>query len=126
MAPPHRQLGRMVLVRTVMAPAMECLMAAGVIRGFAEALVLVEASVVVAVVDVALNSTDLVVHELSITGSFLGNQSTMREMLMFAENHGIAPEIELMPMSRVNEAILRVRENKARYRIVLVNDTLDA
>ena len=76
--------------------------------------------------DVTLNSTDLVVHELSITGSFLGNRSTMREMLMFAENHGIAPEIELMPMSRVNEAILRVRENKARYRIVLVNDTPDA
>ncbi len=76
--------------------------------------------------DVALNSTDLVVHELSITGSFLGNRSTMREMLMFAENHGITPEIELMPMSRVNEAILRVRENKARYRIVLVNDPPDA
>ncbi|HEY52369.1 MAG TPA: NAD(P)-dependent alcohol dehydrogenase [Caldilineae bacterium] len=72
--------------------------------------------------DVALNSTDLVVHELSITGSFLGSRSTMREMLVFAENHGIAPEIELMPMSRVNEAILRVRENKARYRIVLEND----
>jgi D-arabinose 1-dehydrogenase-like Zn-dependent alcohol dehydrogenase len=76
--------------------------------------------------DVALNSTDLVAHELSITGSFLGSRSTMREMLIFAENHGIAPEIELMPMSQVNEAILRVRENMARYRIVLVNDTHDA
>jgi uncharacterized zinc-type alcohol dehydrogenase-like protein len=76
--------------------------------------------------DVALNSTDLVAHELSITGSFLGNRSTMREMLIFAENHGITPEIELMPMSQVNEAILRVRENMARYRIVLVNDTHDA
>ena len=73
--------------------------------------------------DVALNSTDLVAHELSITGSFLGNRSTMQEMLRFAENHGIAPEIELMPMSQVNEAILRVRENKARYRIVLFNET---
>jgi uncharacterized zinc-type alcohol dehydrogenase-like protein len=73
--------------------------------------------------DVALNSTDLVAHELSITGSFLGNRTTMREMLAFAQDHGIAPEVELMPMSRVNEAIQRVRENKARYRIVLVNET---
>lgn len=73
--------------------------------------------------DVSFNSTDLVAHQLSITGSFLGNRATMREMLMFAENHGIAPDIELMPMSQVNEAIQRVKENKARYRIVLFNET---
>jgi uncharacterized zinc-type alcohol dehydrogenase-like protein len=73
--------------------------------------------------DVALNSTDLVAHQLSITGSFLGNRATMREMLSFAQVHGITPAVELMPMSQVNEAVRRVRENKARYRIVLVNDT---
>jgi uncharacterized zinc-type alcohol dehydrogenase-like protein len=73
--------------------------------------------------DVSLNSTDLVVHELTMTGSFIGNRATMREMLAFAHEHGIAPEIEVMPMARVNEAIQRVRENKARYRIVLVNET---
>ena len=75
--------------------------------------------------DVALNSTDLVVHELSITGSFLGNRATMREMLSFAQAHGIVPKVELMPMTEVNEAIRKVKENKARYRIVLVNDTAD-
>jgi uncharacterized zinc-type alcohol dehydrogenase-like protein len=73
--------------------------------------------------DVSLNSTDLVAHELSITGSFLGSRATMREMLAFAHDHGIAPKIEQMPMARVNEALQRVRENKARYRIVLVNET---
>jgi len=76
--------------------------------------------------DVALNSTDLVVHELSITGSFLSNRATMREMLSFAHAHGIKPWIEQMPMSKVNEAIERVKQNKARYRIVLVNDTASA
>jgi uncharacterized zinc-type alcohol dehydrogenase-like protein len=73
--------------------------------------------------DVTLNSTDLVVHELSITGSFLGNRATMREMLSFSQDHGIAPKIQLMPLTKVNEALERVRENKARYRIVLVNET---
>lgn len=72
--------------------------------------------------DVALNSTDLVAHQLSITGSFLGNRAGMREMLSFAQVHGITPAVELMPMSQANEAIQRVKENKARYRIVLVND----
>lgn len=46
----------------------------------------------------------------------------MREMLIFAQQHQITPVVELMPMSQVNEAIKRVKENKARYRIVLVNE----
>ena len=75
--------------------------------------------------DVALNSTNLVARQLSITGSFLGNRATMREMLSFAQAHSIVPKVELMPMTEVNEAIRKVKENKARYRIVLFNDTTD-
>jgi len=73
--------------------------------------------------DVEFNSTDLVAHQLSITGSFIGNRATMREMLSFAQEHDIIPKVELMSMSEVNEAILKVKENKARYRIVLVNNS---
>jgi uncharacterized zinc-type alcohol dehydrogenase-like protein len=76
--------------------------------------------------DVAFNSTDLVVHELSITGSFLSNRATTREMLSFAQAHLIRPWTELMPMSKVNEAIDRLKQNKVRYRIVLVNDIAGA
>jgi uncharacterized zinc-type alcohol dehydrogenase-like protein len=75
--------------------------------------------------DVSFNSTDLVAHQLSITGSFLGNRATMREMLSFAQEHGIMPKVEVMPMTEVNEAIRKVKENKARYRIVLSNDIDD-
>jgi uncharacterized zinc-type alcohol dehydrogenase-like protein len=72
------------------------------------------------------DTTDIVAHQLSIEGSFLGNRATMREMLSFAKEKNIKPWIELMPMSQVNEAIQRVKENKARYRIVLVNDPDDS
>jgi uncharacterized zinc-type alcohol dehydrogenase-like protein len=72
--------------------------------------------------DMAFNPTDLIAHEISMTGSFLGNRATMKEMLSFAQSHNIRPWTELMPMSQINEAIQRVKENKARYRIVLVND----
>jgi uncharacterized zinc-type alcohol dehydrogenase-like protein len=65
---------------------------------------------------------NFVAHQLSITGSFLGSRADMREMLAFAQEHGITPRTELMPMSQANEAMLRVRRNQARYRIVLVND----
>lgn len=72
--------------------------------------------------DLKFNSVDLVAHELSITGSFVGTQADMRDMLRFAQVHHIQPMIEVMPMSKVNEAIQRVKQNQARYRIVLVND----
>ena len=72
--------------------------------------------------DVAFNSTNLVAHELTITGSLIGNPKMMREMLTFAKDHNITPMVELMPMSQVNDALERVKENKARYRIVLINE----
>ena len=64
---------------------------------------------------------DLVAHELTISGSFLGLPSEMREMLRFSQENKIRPMIEMFPMTEVNEAIRKVRENKARYRIVLYN-----
>jgi len=69
--------------------------------------------------NVSLNPTNLVAHELSITGSLLGNHATVREMLAFADAHGIAPRIEQLPMTQVNAAIARLKANRARYRIVL-------
>ena len=72
---------------------------------------------------VSFGSVDLVVHQQSFTGSFLGNRSVMREMLEFSQERGIKPQVETMAMSRVNEAIRKVKEGKARYRIVLVNDS---
>ena len=71
--------------------------------------------------DVAFNSTDLVAHELSIMTSFLGTHADMRDMLSFAQSHNIKAAVELMPMTQVNEALQRLRDNKARYRIVLAN-----
>ena len=72
--------------------------------------------------DMAFNPTELVVHELTLQGSFVGNRTMMREMLAFARKHRIKPMVEQMPMSRINEAIEQIRNNKARYRIVLFND----
>lgn len=74
--------------------------------------------------DLAFNSTDLIAHELTITGSLIGNPETMRSMLDFSQQHSITPLVELMPLSEVNHAIERVKQNQARYRIVLVNDRL--
>ena len=70
----------------------------------------------------AFDPLELVVHQQSLTGSFLGNPTAMREMLLFAQEKSITPKIELYPMRQINDAIQRLKENKARYRIVLIND----
>jgi uncharacterized zinc-type alcohol dehydrogenase-like protein len=43
-------------------------------------------------------------------------------MLEFSARHSVAPIVEFFPMSKVNDALERLRSGKARYRIVLVND----
>lgn len=77
-------------------------------------------------VPVTFDPLELVVHQLSITGSLIGSRATMREMLSFAQGHGIEPKVQQIPMEQVNEAIRRVKEKEARYRIVLVRDTNNA
>lgn len=72
--------------------------------------------------DVEFNSTDLVAHDLALVGSLIGNPTTMRSMLSFAQDHDIAPMVELMPMSQVNDAIQKLKGNQARYRIVMFNE----
>ena len=57
----------------------------------------------------------------SIAGSPIGSPSQIAEMLDVAARHGIKAKTELFPMSKVNEAIDKVKKNKVRYRAVLGN-----
>ena len=41
-------------------------------------------------------------------------------MLDFSAKHGVKPMVELFPVDQVNDAIQKVRDNTARYRVVLV------
>jgi D-arabinose 1-dehydrogenase-like Zn-dependent alcohol dehydrogenase len=40
----------------------------------------------------------------------------------FAARHGVAPEIERFPMTRVNDALTHLRAGRAHYRVVLDAD----
>jgi uncharacterized zinc-type alcohol dehydrogenase-like protein len=57
----------------------------------------------------------------SISGSPIGNRATITEMLEFSARHGIRAKTEALPLSDVNIAIQKVRDNLARYRMVLLN-----
>jgi len=72
----------------------------------------------------ALNVTavSLIDGGKSVSGSYIGNRQRMREMLSFAALHGIEAQVEVCPLIEVNEAIKKVRNNQARYRMVLEMD----
>ena len=64
----------------------------------------------------------LIVGQRSIGGSPLGSPATMTTMLEFASRHGIEPVTETFPMSKVNDALEKLRTGKPRFRLVLEND----
>lgn len=64
----------------------------------------------------------LIFGQKSISGSPTGSPTAIDAMLEFSARHSVAPVIETFPMSKVNDAMERLRSGKARYRIVLVND----
>ncbi len=75
-----------------------------------------------AVPSVEITTMPLIIGQKSFGGSPLGSPATINEMLAFAARHSIEPMIETFEMSKVNDALERLRTGKPRYRIVLEND----
>jgi uncharacterized zinc-type alcohol dehydrogenase-like protein len=46
----------------------------------------------------------------------------MATMIEFAARHDIGPATETFPMSKVNDAMEKLRTGKPRFRLVLEND----
>ncbi|MFG6477213.1 NAD(P)-dependent alcohol dehydrogenase [Microbacterium sp. P06] len=55
----------------------------------------------------------------SFAGSSIGGIRETQEMLDFCAEHGIAPEVELIDASQINEAYERVLASDVRYRFVI-------
>ena len=58
-------------------------------------------------------------EQKKVIGSVIGSPATMRKMLSVAAEHHISPITESMPLARANDAVSRVREGRARMRVVL-------
>ncbi len=54
-----------------------------------------------------------------VCGSNNANRFVVEEMLLFSSRHQIQPKVEEFPLSNVNLALQKLRENQVRYRIVL-------
>jgi len=70
---------------------------------------------------ITINPLSLIFGQATVCGSVIGGRPAIKEMLEFSARHDIKAKTEVMPMSEVNQAIVRLKDNKARYRIVLKN-----
>ncbi len=61
----------------------------------------------------------MMLGQKQVSGSPVGSPETIRVMLEFCGRHGIAPVTEHYPMSRINDAMQRLADGLARYRVVL-------
>ncbi len=66
----------------------------------------------------------LIMSRRSIAGSLVGGIRETQEMLDFAAEHGIAPQIEVIGADQVDDAYERVLRSDVRYRFVIDISTL--
>jgi len=71
---------------------------------------------------VPVEAFSLIMAQRSVSGSPIGAPVAVGAMLEFCARHSIAPITEEFPMTKVNDALERLRSGKARYRVVLKND----
>lgn len=61
---------------------------------------------------------------LSLSGSLIGTLAETQEVLDFCAEHGIAPDVQVIPASGVNDAFDRMVEGDVRFRYVIDTSTL--
>jgi uncharacterized zinc-type alcohol dehydrogenase-like protein len=74
--------------------------------------------------DIPVGAFALTAGRRSLAGSQIGGIRETQEMLDFCGQHGVACDIEVVPIQRVNEAYERVLRSDVRYRFVIDMATL--
>jgi alcohol dehydrogenase (NADP+) len=69
--------------------------------------------------DIPIGAFSLTARRHSLAGSQIGGIGETQEMLDFCSQHGLACDIEVVPIQKVNEAYERVLKSDVRYRFVI-------
>jgi alcohol dehydrogenase, propanol-preferring len=62
---------------------------------------------------------DVVANCISIVGSFVGTRQDMAECLAFAADGRVKADIELQPLSAINDVIARLEKGDVPSRVVI-------
>ena len=68
---------------------------------------------------VPIHAFHLVAPRRQLAGSLIGGIPETQEMLDFCADRGIACEIEMIPISKINEAYERMLKSDVKYRFVI-------
>ena len=66
-----------------------------------------------------ISAPTLIMKRRSLAGSVIGGIRETQEMLDFCAKQGVASDVELIPIQKVNEAYERMLKNDVRYRFVI-------
>ncbi|WIA14603.1 hypothetical protein OEZ85_003113 [Tetradesmus obliquus] len=72
-----------------------------------------------------LNHFDMILRNLTVSGSVIGNLAMTQEMLDFCGAHGITADVEVIDIDYVNEAMVRMEAGDVKFRFVIdINKSL--
>ena len=66
-----------------------------------------------------LSAFSLISKRRRLVGSMIGGIRETQEMLDFCAKHGVASDVEVIPIQKINEAYERMLKNDVRYRFVI-------
>lgn len=69
--------------------------------------------------DLPIKAFSLIPKRTTLSGSTIGGMRETQEMLDFCGKHGIASDIEIIPIQKINEAYERLLKSDVRYRFVI-------
>lgn len=73
-----------------------------------------------------VNNMELAFHRKSVAGSLIGSIAETQEVLDFCAQHGVAPDIEIIPIQDINHAYKAVEKGDVRFRHVIDMASLKA
>jgi alcohol dehydrogenase (NADP+) len=71
-----------------------------------------------------IDHSQVAFHRRSIAGSLIGGIAETQEVLDFCAEHGIVPDIEIIPIQKINQAFERMLAGEVKYRFVIDLESL--
>lgn len=65
------------------------------------------------------DNQSLIMQRKTLAGSLIGSIAETQEILDFCAEHGIAPDVQVIPIQEINEAYKKVKEGDVRFRYVI-------
>jgi len=71
-----------------------------------------------------VDNMEVAMQRKTVGGSLIGNIADTQEVLDFCAEHAIGPEIELIPLHQINDALDKVENGDMRFRYVIEMSSL--